>query len=407
MLLLFLKSFTILIFFFLLSSPLFSAETYFSSYLKFRGEYDDNTAFTYYNPEEDFVTITSPSLYLNYKSERASAYSKFGLDIYKYAQLTHLDTVNQNYEVKTDYLWKERWKLFGQAYFIKDTTLESELQETGIVHVRAERKRYNVSLGTTYSLTELSQLTFDITGSKTEYEWKYYVDYDSFSISATFEHQMKTQKDALISKFYYTDIDSDTSNFRKSGYLIGWQHFLSENTKVTAFLGIAYSIVDYYLYYRRIIINPYIWPPFEIITEKKRQTERDWNYLADISFKKKGEKSTYNFNVNHDLSYSAFGEPINRTRISGSLFYKWDPRWMFFLSADYYITSSEGRVYKEDDRFFYFSSTLRYLLKEHWALNFGYSYSNFEDKFREHNFDRNRIFIILEFQFGKPSATGL
>ena len=89
-----LKTLLVLFFFFLLTSPIFSAETYFSSYLKFKGGYDDNVAFTYYNPERDFFTVVSPYFYLNYKSARASCYSKFGLDIYKYARLDHLNTVN-------------------------------------------------------------------------------------------------------------------------------------------------------------------------------------------------------------------------------------------------------------------------------------------------------------------------
>ncbi len=402
-----LKTLLVLFFFFLLTSPIFSAETYFSSYLKFKGGYDDNVAFTYYNPERDFFTVVSPYFYLNYKSARASCYSKFGLDIYKYARLDHLNTVNQDYEVKADYLWKERWKLFGNAYFIKDTTLQSELQETGIVHVREGRKRYNISLGTTYFLTELNQLTFNITGSRTEYKWKYNVDYNLFSISTTFQHQLKTQKDILMSKIYYTNIESKTSNLHNNGLLIGWQHLLSETTKFTAFLGVRYTVTSFYFYYQRIIINPNIWPPFEIITEKRKQINKEWNYLANISFQKNGEKISYYFNINRDLSYSSFGEAINRNRFSGWLSYKWNPRWIFLFSASYYITSSKGLVYKEDNRFYSLKPVLKYLLKKRWVLEFSYSYSKFEDKVRDHKFDRNQFLIILKFQFGKPSAAKL
>ncbi len=381
-----------------------ASETYFSSYLRFKNGYDDNIAFTYYHPEKDFFAIVSPFFYLNYKSKRTSCYSKFGLDVYKYAKYTNLNTTNQHYEIKGDYLLKERWQIYGQVYFIKDTTLQSELQETGIVHVREDRKRYNISLGTTYSLSELSKLTFDITGSRTEYEWKYYVDYNLLSVSTIFQHQMKTQRDVLMSKIYYTNIDSDTSKVNNNGILIGWQHLFSENTNFTTFLGLRYTTMDYYLYYQRIVVNPSIWPPFEVIVEKRKQTDKEWNYLVDVSFQKKGERIFYSLNGNHDLIYSSFGEAVNRTRISGRFSYKWSPRWILSLFSSYHITSSKGRVYKEDNRFFSFRSNLRYLLKDNWFLEFSYSYSNFSDRVRDHNFDRNQFLIILTFQLGKPPA---
>ena len=400
-----LKNFLFFFFFlFLLNSRILASETYFSSYLKLKNGYDDNIAFTYYRPEEDFFTIISPFLYLNYKSERASCYSKIGLDVYRYGEYTRLNTTNQHYEIKGDYLLKEKWQIYGHVYFIKDTTLQSELRETGIVHVREDRKRYTISLGTTYFLNELNQLTFDITGSRTKYDWKYYVDYDLFSISTTFQHQMKTQKDMLMSKIYYTNIDSDTSKVNNVGFLIGWQHLLSENTNFTTFLGARYTIMDYYLYYQRIIINPFIWPPFEVIIEKRKETDREWNYLIDLSFQKKGERISYSLNGNYDLVYSSFGEPVNRARISGQIFYKWSPHWILSLFLSYYITSSKGRIYEEDNRFFHFRSNLKYFLKDRWFLEFSYSYSNFDDRVRDYNRDRNQFLVILTFQLGKPSA---
>ena len=215
---------------------------------------------------------------------------------------------------------------------------------------------------------------------------------------------MKTQRDTLMSKIYYTNIDSDTSKVNNVGFLIGWQHLLSENTNFTTFLGARYTIMDYYLYYQRIIINPFIWPPFEVIIEKRKKTDREWNYLIDFYFQKKGERISYFLNGNYDLVYSSFGEPVNRGRISGQITYKWSPRWILSLFLSYYTTSSKGRVYEEDNRFFHFRSNLKYFLKDRWFLEFSYSYSNFDDRGRDYNRGRNQFLVILTFQLGKPPA---
>ncbi|WP_153303791.1 hypothetical protein [Thermosulfurimonas dismutans] len=403
---LYLRALFILAFWLILNSSLWAADTFFSAYLKVRGEYNDNVTFTYYNPEEDFLSITSPSLFFNYKSERFSWYSRAGLDIYDYMDLDRLDTVNQHYEIKTDYQWRDRWRFSGQAYVIKDTTLESELQETGIVRFREDRRRYYFSLGVTHLLTELTQLNFNFVKSRTEYDWQYNVDYDYSSASLSFQRRLRNRRDVLMSRFYYTNIDSDTSKVDNYGFLLGWQRFLSETSGFTAFAGVRYTSVDYFLYYRRLVVDPRFWPPFRVILEKRKQTDEEWSYLADISFHKKGERSTYRLGLNNDLSYSSFGEAVDRTRIYGRFSYKLRPRWSFLFSAGYYLTSSKGRVYEEDNIFYYLRPSLKYLLTERWSLELAYSYSDYRDKVRDHEYDRHQIWMVLTFEFGKPPALG-
>jgi len=396
--------FFLFLFFFSINLYAWASETYFSSTLKIKTGYDDNIAFTYYNPEEDFLTVVSPFVYLNYKSERTSCYSKFGLDFYKYLNHTNLNTINQDYEIKGSYFLKERWQVYGNAFFIKDTTLQSELKETGIVHVREGRKRYQLSFGTTYLLTELTQLSLDITGSRTEYEWKYYTDYNTLDISTLLQHQLKTQRDALMTKLYYKNINSDISKVNNVGFLIGWEHLLSETTKFTAFVGACYAMMNYYVYYQSIIFNPSLSPPFQVIIVRKKQTDKEWNYLANLSLQKQTERSVYSLKGDHDLVYSSFGEVVNKTHFSGQFFYKLSFLWSYLFSLNYYITSSRGKVYKENNRLFSLSSGLNYKLKDSWILSFTYKYSIFNDKIRNHKFSRNRFWIILTLRLGKPPA---
>ena len=397
--------FTVFLVTLVLTFPAFASETYFSSYLKLKGGYDSNIAFTYYNPEEDFIAVVSPFFYLNYKTSRTACYSKVGLDFYEYAKHTKLNTVNQYYEVKGDYLLKENLKVYGKASFIKDTTLQSELQETGIVHVREGRKRYNLTLGSEYFIDELNQLSLEISGARTEYAWKYYVDYNTINVSTKLQHQMKTQRDFLIFNLYYTNTNSEASKVNQSGFIIGWKHLLSETTNFVISSGACYSIMNYYVYYQSIIFNSSVWPPFQVIIVKKRQTDKEWNYLFNFFIQKQEEKLNYFLGGNHNLIYSSFGETVKRTLFFGKISYKWTPRLSSLFSLNYYITYSEGRIYKEDNRYVTFRSRVRYALRKNCFFEFLYSYSYFDNRVRNHIFDRNQVWLILTFQFGKPPAT--
>ncbi|MBX6421985.1 hypothetical protein [Thermosulfurimonas sp. F29] len=400
MLFLSLFSFFMLIF---LTPLLHAADFYFSSYLKFRGEYNDNVAFSYYNPERDFLTVTSPSLFLNYKSERFSYSSEFGLDIYDYMDKNRLDTVNQNYKIKINYKWLDRWQISGEGYIIKDTTLQSELKETGIIHFREKRRRYYMAGSLTYLFSQITSLKIQATSSRTEYDWRYNVDYDLLSFSATLQRSLKNQRDVLMSKFYYTNIDSSSSRVDNYGVMLGWQRALSSHSGFTFLAGMRYTKTLYYLYYIQLVPLP-SWPYVGFQIRKRRTSTHESGYVTDISLFYRKERSIYRLGFNKNLAYSSYGESVDRSHFYGTFSYYLTPRWTFLFSISYYFTSSSGKTYKEDNIFYSFRPSLKYYLTRRWSLSMFYEYSDYRDKVRDHEYDRHRIWLTLTFEFGKPPA---
>lgn len=109
--------------------------------LQISGEYDDNVLFERENEIDDYLLRVSPAVKLDYKTELSSLRGGVTLDVLRYDDETDLNTENQRYEIEGSHRAGERITLSGDFSYIRDTTLESELEETGLVNVRQDRDR--------------------------------------------------------------------------------------------------------------------------------------------------------------------------------------------------------------------------------------------------------------------------
>ncbi len=394
------RAFLIFLTLWILANPAQSADFYFSSFLKFKNYYDDNVAFTYY-PEKDFYLVTTPSFFSTYKTERFGLTTRFGMEGYQYMDKTRLNTLNYNFNLKSVYQWKNRWKIFWDGLVVKDTTLESELKETGIVRVRQKRHRYQFSPGISYDLTPLTRLSFNFSASRTEYEWRYNVDYDEYMVSTTLEKQLKNERDAFLSQAYYEKIDSQNSLVNNYGFLLGWQRFLSPNSTLRFYAGVRYTRSEYYITYLYLKYIPR-WPYVTVVPVRRKEVDREWGSLVDFFWEKRGERSRYTVGLNKSLVYTSYGQSVDRWRLNGSWTYKLTPRWSVFFSLFYARTSSSGEVYEEKNTYYDLKARLTYALTERSFLEVGYKYADFKNRVTDREYDRQQVWLSLIFKFGKP-----
>ena len=108
--------------------------------LNLTGQYDDNVTFRRNNKDDDYVGIVSPGFTLDYASELLNFKTSAIIDVLRYYDNSDLNTENQRYTLNGGYRFAERWNASGNFSFIKDETLDSERDETGIVYRREDRK---------------------------------------------------------------------------------------------------------------------------------------------------------------------------------------------------------------------------------------------------------------------------
>jgi hypothetical protein len=367
-----------------------------------RGEYDDNVAFRRVLGESDYATTVTPAVTLDYETELLSLSSRAALAFLRYAQDESLDTENHWYGIGGAYRPRERWELRADGSYIKDTTLDSELEETGVVTLRQDRERYNGSGGATYRLSESSDVGFDFTHQITTYEGPS-LDYDYDTVLFQYNREMSSLRDVFTIQPYYEYYKSDANQVESYALSLGWAHSFSETLSLTAFLGVRYTEIEYRFVRSEVVFDPGLLPSFPFRLELTEIEEKDssWNGVGNISLRKTGETYSIRGGYVHRLGYNSVGDPLNIHRAYVNFSKTIHRRLRFGVSASAYATKSEGRLSREDSRYFSLTPTLNYRLTENHVLQAGYSYGYRRDKTvpDDRSYDRSRIWISLSFKF--------
>lgn len=362
-----------------------------------RGEYNDNVVFESDDEEDDFAAILEPSVSLDYRSERLQLKSMARAAIWRYASEKYLDTENYFFTVGGSCNPHERLETRAHASYIRDTTLESELEETGLVVSRQERDRYRGSWGMTWQLTERTDVGCDFTHAKTEYD-RALLDYETNTLSFDINRRMNDSGDVLTIRPYYENYKSDASKVDNYGLSLGWAHQFSETLGLTAFAGVRYTEIEYKLVRVEIAYDP---DPHLVFTEVEEKDD-NWNWVADISLKKTWETFTIHGGYQQHLRYSSEGDPLDVYKIYAEYEQKITPRLDFSFLASASMTKSEGRFEQEDSKFVSLGTSLDYRLTENHLLRAGYSYNWYRDETvpgGSQTYDRNRVWIAAVFKF--------
>ncbi len=368
-------------------------------------EYNDNIDFSRTFKEDDYLTRIRPALDVDYKTDLLSLKGRGGLTVIRYLDATRRNTEYYDFGFDGAYKVTERLTAKARLSYKKDETLESELEETGLVTFPEDRTRYIAGGGVVYNLTEKSELGVDLDHSDTGYDSVSYVDYTYDSLTLTFNRLLDNMKDVLTVQTGYSTYDSDASEVDNYSLHLGLAHPFSETWRLSCFLGVRYTSTDYFFIQQGLVFDPSLLPgdPFRRVYEQVEESDRAWGGLADISLTKTGEDYSGSVGFNHDLSYSSQGDPIERDRLYFSVTKRMTRRLSLGLTGSAYITQSSGKFDQEDSRHLDLGTSLTYRLTETYSLSAAYGYSYHKDKTVSENqgYDRNRVWLNLLCRFPK------
>jgi len=367
-----------------------AAEVRLAPFIRVQETYDNNVTFARTNEQDDYVTSLNPGLKLDYATEVLNLKSDAAVNILRYVEDSDLNTENYRFGLSAGYHYTDRYTLSGNLSYLRDTTLDSELEETGLVNVREDRERYNGGVGLSCRISERSDMGIDYTYMKTDYDAAGLVDYASDSLVLSYSRRLENQRDLFTVQPNYSQYDSDTSKVDNYGLSFGWSRAFSETMRASAFLGARYTRIE------QTIPDGSGW-----VVNDESETDTTWGGVADISFAKTGEVHSETIGYSRDLYYSSEGQPIETDRIYVTANRMVTERFGLGFSGSLYFTESEGEFRTKDARHFKLTPSLNYKLTEHHWLRIAYSYSQHYDKTVSHDkrYDRHRAWILVHFKF--------
>jgi hypothetical protein len=343
-------------------------------------EYNDNVTFDDQDEDADFIGIATPSLKLDYSTELLDISATGALDAYGYYDNSDLNTIHHRYRADSRYKLTERSALKANLGFIKDTTLESELEETGIVNRRVNRNRYDAGTGALYRISEVMNTDLGYRYSRVDYSSRGFEGSDTHTITFLLNRNLDKGINTISLKPRYAYRDSDRNQIDDYTVSLGWTHRYTEIDILRVFLGVRYT---------------------EVEQKETRDEFSDWGGVADVSLKRSWEISSVLIGLSSDVRYDANGQAIQVNRLYWDLTKGLSYRWGLGLKGGFYYTRSGEDFNDEDDFFFEITPSAYYRITENHTLQLAYSYAREDDEELSDSFvsDRNRLWLTLTFVF--------
>jgi hypothetical protein len=362
------------------------------------GGYDDNINYSKAGQKAGYVGSGKPGFMFSYGDELFTINSGGSVEFLRYFHDSNLN--RENYRAFFDGSVKltERLNLRGNFSFVNDTTLDSQLEETGIVSFRTGRKNYTGGGELAYQITMLSNIGIAFNHQSTRYGSILNEDFDNDSIRAFYDHTFNDGLDHFTVTPYYDYWNSDVSTVNNYGLSLGLSHSFSETFSIAANIGPRYTQTE-----RKYSVPQFVFDPetgtIRLVLKEMKAIDGNFGGTGSIEVKKEWLRSSVNGGYSHYLTYSSStgrdAEPINVDRFFCALSHRITSRLRAAVSGSFYISESASSFGDQDRRYMTVSPSLNYEFNGNYALSLTYSHNRQLNKRVDSDpgSDRNRVWI--------------
>jgi len=316
--------------------------------------YNDNITFDYTETVEDYYASARPSLLAAYDKELFKLNVDSSIEFYRYANEKDLDNEVYDCGIDGDYRLSERATISGDISYLNDTTIDSELEETGRLLAREMRERFVSSAKLSYKLGELSEFSLGYQYRQTDYESASRVDRNTHTFQIPYSRYFNNRIDRITVRPLYSKTDTDGDRIIDNYDLsLGWIHTFSDSLSAKYFAGYDYSV-----------------------TTGGGERNRRGNGNADISVTKAGEIVSLTAGFRSATRIDAQGELIEVDRLYASLRKLLTERIAFSLNARVLGSRPLDRYNRFDTVYWDAKPQMTYQLTERCSLNIFYRYSS-------------------------------
>jgi len=380
-----------------------AGETSFVPSIDVTAEYDDNIYYTRENEESDYKASVKPGFELAYKSELFNVRSRGYVDFLRFLDNTNLNRENYYGMIDAGVNVTERLDLKGNFSFINDTTLDSQLYETGIVTTRTDRKRYDAGGDLTYRVTERSSAGIGYNHQAVRYGSDLYVDYDHDSAALIFSRLFNNGLDRFTVKPYFGYWRSDLSSVHNYGLSLGLLHTFTETFTLEGSVGVRHTETERNYRKGEIAFDPDT-GTFRLVEKDEERKDRDWGGTVNIQVKKTWTRSSLAVGYGHELTYTTSdgnAEPVEVDRIFCRIGHEITPRFRAGFEGSYYMSESESEFGDEDTRYLTLTPSLEYDIARYFSIRLAYRYSRETDRRLDGHpsQERNRVWLTFTGKF--------
>lgn len=376
-----------------------AAESKLISEISIKQTYNDNIDFSTTEEKNDLILTIAPILRWNFQTEMTGITANAKMNVVRYGKEHNLDEVKQKYSLGYDFRATELFGLNLNGSLIKDTTLDTEMEETGVVLKRTKRDFYHIKPGLSWYMGEKTRLNLTCAYTRAEYEASRYSDYDIYDGTLELVHTLSEEGATVFAQGGYTYSDYETSDVDNYRLHLGLSYPFTQKLKLTAWAGARYTKSEYevkelervYLgtsfYYDRLV--------------KKTESDRNWGGLGSLSLTRAFTDGSVSVGINRDINSSGLGETIVRDRATLDIYYRFTQFITGRFNSSLSISKSESKYRDTDQELYYLRPSLSWQITERFQAELSYQYSKIEYKNINTHTDRNIIFLRFRIHWNK------
>lgn len=361
------------------------SETKLTPSLGARTTYDDSTLG---QGEADLELSLSPGIKYERASERTRLLLQGRVDAYRYADNDDYDRENAQAGATLSHAYSEKLTVRLGGQWVRDHTVESEYDESGIIAEKVARNSFSATPGLTLRLTERDDLALDGSGTLVRYEKSGYVDYDLAGLTTTWSRALGDGLWRYIlqvggQQVHFDRTDGETDQVILTA-LTGVSWRASEKLEFQAMGGVSQTSSE--------------------VTFDGGDGIDDTSLTFSGSLSATWTDEVWRLTLAADRSEtpSTYGELITRDRLRATFGRNLTERLYLGVQGAWYISKTAGLVRDENTRTCNAGPTLRYRLTEDSTIEAGYSFIREDDMETDETTNRNRAYInyVVDFPIG-------
>jgi hypothetical protein len=370
------------------ANPCAASEWTFTPQASFNSEVNDNRRLATGSAPTVFGQIATVGTDLVYRTERlAFALAPRGR-ITRYSGPDDLDSEDVIVDLHSDYR-AERWQWAFDADYTRDTTLNSEVEEFGLVQVRRLREEVSATPSLLLQINERTSVAFQGAYTTVVFDQGLQValvDYDFAALDAVLSRQLDETSDLSLragrSRFEAPDVDSRTDNYSVE---LSYRRRFMERIDASASVGVGVSEIDFL-----DLAGP--------------TTRDDTHLLLRLALGREFERLNVSAAYDRAVSPSIRGSQTTSDSLSLRTEYRLSERLTAGIDAYYLTTEAQSEIASPliDRDFVRARGELSYRLNRWWSIAGRYTYTYQSIAAAPASADSNAVMLTLSYQ-GKPA----
>ncbi len=384
-----------------------AAEWQIDPVVALRAGYNDNIRLQAENEVASTEIILSPGVTFSRSTQSSMISSSLNTSIRRYLEESDVDDETATLLLNAQHSM-ERSSLGLAVNLTRDTTLDSQLDETGLVLGRINRFRTSIDPSWSYSFSERMLMRLEYGYSNLDYE----DEPDQISPPDSLSHRGQISLSRIINErstgnltLGHVSSENDDDFESRFTYLqAGGSYQFNETLSVSFSGGMRYSESKYPANQRILILSPGFVLE-EIVLPVEVENEQD-GYVFNASINKNFLRGSLSLGASQDITTAASGFLTEVFKVTLGSTYRLSETLSTGLQAQLFQTETDNPVSTGDQRdYISIAPSLTWAFDRFWRLGASYRYS--EQTHDDNNLDavQNAAYLTLTYDWPRIATS--